>query len=190
MFVDYLTVMLINLVAGLVLLASFVALGLDAADQKKWVPGFAMTGIVALVTGLHMVLNWPLPGSYNIAYGELTVLFGILFLGAALALAQGWDLLSVTIYALFAGLAAATVGVRLISLGLTKQPVVSGLGFILAGLGGVLALPAHLLRTKRLIRVAGVLVLLGAAVIFAITGYPAIWGHMESFSGWAPMTAR
>jgi uncharacterized membrane protein len=51
-----------------------------------------MSGFVALATGLHMIWNWPLPGSYNIAIGDLSVLFGIVFLGTALALAMSWRL--------------------------------------------------------------------------------------------------
>ena len=97
-----------------------------------------MVGVIALANGLRMIWNWPLPGSYNIAYGELSALFGIIFLGAALALEKGWRLLTVGIYACFAGLAAAIVGLRIIVLGMTKQPLVSGAGMILAGVGGAL----------------------------------------------------
>lgn len=68
MFVDYVALMLINMTAGLVLLALFVYKGLDDKDQRRWVPGFAMVGLVALVTGLHMIWNWPLPGSFNISF--------------------------------------------------------------------------------------------------------------------------
>ncbi|PMB17309.1 hypothetical protein CEN47_26115, partial [Fischerella thermalis CCMEE 5319] len=99
MFINYITLMLINLVAGLFLLAGYVYFGLDHAYQKRWIPGFGMTGAIALVTGLHMTFTWPVRGIFNIAYGEMTVLFGILFLSASLALALGWDLLTVAVYA-------------------------------------------------------------------------------------------
>jgi uncharacterized membrane protein len=54
-------------------------------------------------------------------------------------------LVTVTIYAFFAGVAAILVGLRIINLGLTTQSILSGLGFILSGLGGVCATPALLL---------------------------------------------
>jgi putative membrane protein len=73
--------MLINLVAGLAFVAPYVYRGLGIPDQKHWVPGFAMSGFVALAVGLYMIWNWPLPGSYNIAIGDLPVLFGIVFWG-------------------------------------------------------------------------------------------------------------
>lgn len=97
MFINYITLMLINMVAGLFILASFVYQDLAEIYPKRWIPGFGMTGAIALATGLHMIWTWPVPGSFNIAYGEMSVLFGTLFLGASLALAFGWDLITVAI---------------------------------------------------------------------------------------------
>ena len=56
---------------------------------------------IALITGLHMTLTWPIPGSFNIAFGEATVLFGILFVGTSLTLVMGWELLTLGIYGFF-----------------------------------------------------------------------------------------
>jgi putative membrane protein len=187
MFVDYVTLMLINLVAGLFLLALYLYLGLDRADQTRWVPGFAMTGLIALVTGLHMSFCWPLPSSYNIAFGEMSALFGILFLGAALALALSWELVSVAIYGAFAGLAAIIIGVGFIARGMSEQPLLAGVGYILAGLGGILTVPAWFTRHSRAVRTIAALVLLAAVVIWAITGYGAYWEHLEDFAKWAPV---
>ena len=65
MFIDYLTLMLMNLSAGLVIMAFFVFRFLDK-DRKKMVPGFLASGFLALITGLRVIFTWPLPGSYNI----------------------------------------------------------------------------------------------------------------------------
>jgi putative membrane protein len=187
MFVNYITLMLVNMVAGLFLLAAFVYQGLDSTHQKQWIPGFGMTGAIALATGLHMIFNWPVRGSFNIAYGEMTVLFGILFIATSVALAQGWDLLTIAIYAFFAGGAAIVIGIRLINLSLTRSPILSGIGFILTGLGGVLASPTLLyLRTNKTWRLIGAVVLSVAALIWAITGYMAYWGHIGQYSNWQP----
>jgi putative membrane protein len=194
--IDFLTLMLVSMTAGLFLLAYYVYRGIGAENAKQWVPGFAMTGFIAVVTGLRMIFTWPLSGSYNIAFGEMSVLFGVLFLGAALALWKGWEMRTVSIYAFFAGLAAIVVGARVISLGMTKSPVVSGIGFILTGLGGLfawlccLAEPILSLRTNRTLRAIGAIVLIVAAAIWAFTGYAAYWDHLESFSKWVPLTMR
>lgn len=190
MFINYITLMLINLVAGLFLLAGYVYFGLEHANQKRWIPGFGITGAIALVTGLHMIFTWPIRGSFNIAFGEMTVLFGILFVATSLALAQGWDLLTVAIYGFFAGLAAIVVGVRIINLGVTQQPLISGIGFILTGLGGVFAAPTLYLQTNRTLRIVGAIVLITAALIFAFTGILAYWGHMANYSNWQPLPMR
>lgn len=186
MFINYISLMLINMVAGLFLLAYYVYDGLDGDRQQRWIPGFGMTGAIALTTGLHMIFTWPIRGSFNIAYGEMSVLFGILFVTASVTLANGWDLLTVTIYAFFAGAAAILVGLRIIDLRLTRQPILSGIGFILSGLGGICAAPTFYLRTNRTLRLVGTLVLIAAALIWALTGYMAYWGHLADYSNWVP----
>ncbi len=184
--VDFLTLMLINMTAGLVLLAWYLWRGLDEPDQPRWAPAFAVPGIIALLNGLNIAWLWPLPGSYNAAYGDTSVLFGILLLGAAWSLAAKRDLMPHSVYAFFAGLAAILVGVRLFVLQLTTMPVLSAAGFILTGAAGVFAGVALRYRKRKLVRLAGVLTLLGAAAIWAINGYLAYWMHLDSFSKWVP----
>lgn len=190
MFINYITLMLTNLVAGLFLLAAYVYWGLSDTNQKRWIPGFGMTGAIALVTGLHMTFTWTVPGSFNIAYGEMSVLFGILFLGACLAIALAYDLITVAIYGFFAGVAAFVVGLRIINLNLTKQPLLSGIGFILTGLGGICAAPTLYFKTNRILRIVGAFVLVVAALIFAFTGYLAYWNHLAQYSNWKPLPMR
>ncbi len=190
MFINYITLMLINMVAGLFLLAYYVYQGFEGENQKHWIPGFGMTGAIALVTGLHMIFTWPVRGSFNIAYGEMSVLFGIVFIGASISLAQGWDLLTVAIYAFFAGAAAILVGLRIINLGLTKQPIVSGIGFILSGLAAMCAAPALYFKANRSLRLVGVVVLVVAALIWALVGFQAYWGHLANYSDWVPSTMQ
>jgi len=191
MFIDYVTLLLINMTAGYLLLAYFVFAGLDDPDQSKWAPGFLMIGAVAVVFGGLMTVTWPLPGAYGAAYGEMSILLGIIFLGAGLAMAKGWQLFTVACYAFFAGLAAVLIGVRVIQLRLTLMPLVSGIGFILSGLGGVLAAPTlAYLRSNRPFRALASLVLAVAGLIWAFTAYGAYWQHMDSFAEWVPPIAR
>jgi putative membrane protein len=190
-FIDYITLMLINMVAGLILLAYYVYAGLDDPDRNKWIPGFGITGAIALTTGLHMTLTWTVRGSFNIAFGETSVLFGILFIGTSISLAMGWELITLAIYGFFAGLVAVLVGVRLINLGLTKQPILSGIGFILTGLAGICAVPTLLyFKNNRLWRLMGAVVLVAAALIWALIGYMAYWSHLDSFQQWIPSPMR
>lgn len=189
MFIDFLTVLMINLAAGTALLAYFVLKGIPAEDNKAFAAGFGIVGLIAFLGGAYMSISWPLPGSYNIAFGESTLLFGAVFLGAAFTLAKGWDLLPVSIYAFFAGVEALLVGIRIIDLGLTKSPLISGLGFILAGLGGIAAAPGlNLLKKNQTFRYIAAGVLMVISLFWAFTFYNSLWGHLESFSSWIPLT--
>ncbi len=189
MFIDFLTLVMINLVAGTVLLAFYLWKGMDEKDQRPYAPAFLLTGLLSLITGLQLAFTWPLPGSYNIAYGDATALFGVVFLATGISLWQGWNLLPVSIYAFFAGADAVIMGARILSLNLTKEPLVAAIGFILAGLGGLGSFPFFMwFKDNKSVRWVGILVLLAAAAVWAITFYPSIWGHLDSFSKWVPAT--
>lgn len=189
MFIDYLTLVMINLVAGTTLLAYYLWRGMDEKNQRPYAAAFLGVGLLSLVTGLHLSFTWPLPGSYNVGYGDATTLFGVVFLATGLALSQGWDLLPVSIYAFFAGVDAIIVGTRILNLGLTKEPLISAVGFILAGLGGVGAFPFFMwFKGNRNVRILAVLVLLATAALWAVTFYGALWGHLAGFSKWVPAT--
>jgi putative membrane protein len=187
-FIDYLTIIMINLVAGTALLAYYLFKGFSAEDQRPFAAGFGIVGLLGVVLGLVLTLTWPLPGSYNIAYGESTTLFGGVFLATAFALYHRWDLKPITVFAFFAGVYAVIVGLRILSLELTKEPLLSGIGFILAGAGGVLAFPVFPLLKNKTFRTAASVVLLVTALLWAFTFYNSLWGHMESFGVWLPAT--
>jgi len=139
--------------------------------------------------GFHMVFAWPIQkaGDHNLtwanaAFGETTAMLGILFLGAALAVSRGWSLAPVTIYAALAGAFAVLLGVRIMVLGLSNAPILTGVGFILTGLGGPLSLAAVLAPTMRAIRAFLAVALLAAAAIWILTAVLAYWGHLEMLS--------
>lgn len=179
-FIDYVTLMLINMTAGLVILACFLWSDAALPDQRwRWAPAFAMPGFVGTVCGFVMVFSWPLPHPYSIMYGEMSVLLGVLFLGTAWALSRDWDLTPLGLYAVPAGAAAVLIGIRLIGLHLTLKPALSGAGFILTGLAGVLALPGLIFIKRACLRRMGSLLLLAAAAIWALTGYFAYWEHLK-----------
>jgi putative membrane protein len=186
MFIDYVAMMLINLVAALSLVAIYLVFGIDKPDQRRWAPGFGLAGLVFFVAGFHMLFNWPLPSSYNVAFGSGAVLFGTVLFGAAVAQAFGWDLFSIAIYASFAGLASLELGIRMLTLQMTQSPGLSGAGFILAGLTGILGLPAWWLRRQLWLRVLLSIIPTAAAVIFAIIGYGAFWEHLSDFASYSP----
>jgi putative membrane protein len=119
----------------------------------------------------------------------MSVFYGLLMLGAALAVAKHYDLLGLGVFAIFAGAAAVLIGVRILhlyallqagdagGLKITAQPYLSSAGFILSGAGGVLAGLALATRLS-LLRILTSICFLLAAGIWALTGYMAYWVHM------------
>ena len=187
MFIDYLTVMLINMAAGLAILAFFVLKYFDT-ERRRLAPGLLLSGFIALVTGLHEIFTWPIPGSYNIPFGEMSVLFGALLFVGAIALFRDWELLSLGIYATFAGAACILLGVRIFNLGMTTEPLVASGGFVLTGLLGFLALPIYYLRKQPWVRILATIALAGAAAIWTIFAALGYWGHLANFAKWLPPT--
>ena len=190
MFIDYVPLLLINMAVGLILLAGYLLRGIDSAGQKNWACGFLISGIVALIFGAHMAITWPLPGSYNVAFGQMSVLLGVLFLGAGLSLANNWSLFSVATYGFFASIAAVIIGVRIINLKMTQEPLMSGIGFIFTGLSGILILPALKEKKLKWFKVIAAILLISSSLIWLRTCYSAYWHHLSGMSNWKPLTMR
>jgi putative membrane protein len=177
--IDYVTLLLVNMVSALVVLAFFLWWGLGREDAGHWAPAFGICGLVATIAGFAMTFTWPIPKPFSMAYGEMSVLLGVLFLGVAWALTRGWSLLPLSIYAFFAGWAAMVIGVRFIALSLTPMPLLPGTGFILTGLGGVGAGVVLWKHDAKGLRLAGALVMLAAAALWAFTAGMAYWAHVK-----------
>ncbi|MEN6571041.1 MAG: DUF981 domain-containing protein [Anaerolineaceae bacterium] len=191
MFIDYLTMIMINIVAGLFILAWFLWKGLDSEDKKPWAAAFFGVGLLSFIAGLHISFTWPLPGAYNIAFGDTTTVFGLTYLVAAIALWKGWDLFPASLVGFFAGIPSFIYGLRIMNLGLTQSPTISGLGFILAGVAGILSAPFILwFKNNKVVRVLAILLVLAAAAIWFVEYSGASWGHMESFAKWVPATMK
>lgn len=177
--IDYVSLMLINMAAGLVVLGFFILKDINRETNQFWAPVFALTGLIAVICGFAMIFSWPLPSPFNIAYGEPSILLGFLFLAAAWSLAKNWPLFPLGIYAFFAGIVGVVIGVRFIYLGLAMPPIVPGAGFILTGCGGIFAELIILNRRRIWLRAIGFFVLIAAASIWAFMAYLEYWIHIQ-----------
>jgi putative membrane protein len=187
MYIDYVALLLLNMTAGFVVLGFFLLGGLNG-ERKSWATPFAMVGLVAFLCGLHMIFHWPLPGAYNSAFGEMSVLLGVSYLGIALSLAKEYKPAPLAIYGVVAGVAAMLLGVRIIDLGMTNLPLLSGVGFILSGAGAILAALAFCAPRSMALRAMGAVALFLAAILWALTSFVAYWAHMgaDNFKNWKP----
>ncbi len=190
MFIDYLTLMMIDVVAGLGLLIYYLSMGMDSEKGKSLAPAFGVIGLLGLVTGLHMALVWPLPGSYNIPFGEATALFGAVFLAAAVALAKEWDLFSVTLLGLFSGIYAVIAGWGIMQRGMTDFPTISGVSYMVAGAAGILSPLGWKMRDNSALRTLGIVLLIVALGLLGFIFAGSLLRHLGLFSEWLPPVMR
>lgn len=191
MFIDFVTLMLLNMSAGFGILAAYLVWGWEDNDQKRWGLGFGTVGLIALIFGVTMTTTWPIIGQYSSAYGEMTTLLGVIFLGAGIGLLTGLNLKVVAGYALPVGLAAILLGIRFAQLHLANKSLLAVTGFVLSGLAGVFAWPTLMwLGAHKPWRWFAALVLLGTALLWLFVAFEGYWGHMTTFAAWRPLTIR
>lgn len=188
MFIDYTAIMLVGIAAGFVILADYLVRSPAAETRAPWAAGFFAAGLLGLVTAVPMVVTWPLIGSYNIAFGEAALYLSITFLAAAVTLALKWEPLIPALFGAFGGVIAIVVGLRIANLGMTSAPTVTMIGYLAAGLGGILTLPAIQFRNQRWIALLAAALLAVAAIVFLLIGYEAYWAHLAEFAKWVPAT--
>ncbi|CAB1128388.1 conserved membrane protein of unknown function [Candidatus Hydrogenisulfobacillus filiaventi] len=188
MFVDYVGVMLINLAAGLALLAHYLYMNPSPDTRRSWASGFFAVGVLGFATSFTMDVVWPLPGSYNVAFGEPGLFLSTAFLAAAVTLTFEWEPLIPAIYGAFGGLMAIVIGIRLLDLHMTQSPALATLGYLTAGIGGLFTLPALNWRNTRWLSIVAAVALGISAIVFVAIGYEAEWGHLLDFAHWIPAT--
>ena len=188
MFIDYLTLIMINTITGIALLGQFLWKGLDdEAEHRSYAPAFGGVGFLALFLGLAMSITWPLPGSHNIYFGGATTLFGVVFLVTAFSLNRQTNLVPTTTLAFFAGIYALLAGVNMLVVGSAQQPPAAAFALLLSGLIGVSAAPYLMFfkESKMLRRVALVALLLTASM-WMILFVASFWVHLSEFAAWMP----
>jgi putative membrane protein len=158
---DFLDSMAWTVVASAVLIG-FAALRLrykastDTVEEnsKKMRTGFAaaigVCGSYLFITGMAISFIWPYgsrtapyAGGYaNVLFGGVATLGGLVLLATAAAMYFNGGLSIVSYFAVVAGLYAAVDAFAILSLWVTKQPLVSALGYLSFTAAGFMSVPA------------------------------------------------
>ncbi len=151
-FVDFLLFQQVTLLIAAVLI-SYVALmgwwamrhndaaGLTSAFKSAAIPLGALGG-VALTLSLWLEAAWPLPGSYNILFTDVYMLFGLTLVILAVSMATSMKLQYAGVFAFVAGLTAVSYGYVGWHLGMTKEPFETFLLYAGFGAAGIFSAPA------------------------------------------------
>jgi putative membrane protein len=113
-----------------------------AAVLKGGAGPVGIVGGISAMLGLWGEMAWPLPGSYNILFTDVFLLFGAVLVAFAVAAAGGLKLQYVGLFAAGAGIVTAFYAQAGYALGMTKEPLQMFLLFGSFALAGLLALPA------------------------------------------------
>ncbi|MEM0086931.1 MAG: DUF981 family protein [Candidatus Micrarchaeaceae archaeon] len=104
-YVDSLAVMLLSLgLSSLVIALYFIG----KAANKKWlgelvVPAFAL-GLFDFLSGFVMSFQWPLPGSYNMLFGDPILMLGLIMMAGAYMLHKNTNPRILSIFGFFLGI--------------------------------------------------------------------------------------
>jgi putative membrane protein len=195
MYIVYVTLMNANMAAALFLLAVFIYKGIYSEGARNFVPAFTITGAVATATGLHHAFTAPMPGSWNIVFGEPSILIGVLLLAAAWSISKGYSFAPLGVYGAMAGIVAIVIGYMVIDLELGRNSLPTGLAIIVAAVPGVLSLPAAVLAKSnpglsRIFQYLAIIFLVVAAGMLAYTSINGYMSHLDSFQDFTPIYAR
>ncbi len=187
MFIDNLTLMLICVSASFLTIAGYLLHGLHKDEgQGSWAAAFGVLGMVLLASGFHVTWAWPLPGAFNIAYGEPCVLLGALMIGASISIFKGWSLLPLTIPAFLFGGVSLVIAFSIIKLHMSSQPLITAIGFAISGVGGVFAFTPLVFPKLKIFKIVGALDMIGAGLFWAFTAYMSYYAHLQGFGKWLP----
>lgn len=188
MFIDYVTIQLIAAAAGL-FFAGLYAIKFESPLKERmgFIYGFWMVGTILAITGLDMIFTWPLPGSYNIIFGEPAVWFGVLLIFLGFAIKTEVNLFPVTLLFSAGGLINLVISADILIYNMTQSPALAFVGFLTSGIGALIVPLGLKSKTSRWI-IAILLII--AAIVFAITGFGAYYQHASDFAHWLPSTMK
>jgi putative membrane protein len=151
-FIDFLafqeaTLLIAAVLVGYVGVIAFFAMrrndakGVKSALQAGAVP-IGSVGLIATALAVWAEEAWPLPGSYNILFTDIYLLFGITLVVLAVSMAMSLKLQYTGLLALVAGGTAICYGWNGYIFHMTKDPLQTFLLYGAFGLAGILAFPA------------------------------------------------
>ncbi len=188
-FINYLASMLLAAGTSMFFIAIYlIKLARKQDVQSLAVPAFAI-GVFDFLSGFMMSTEWPLPGSYNILFGDPMLFLGLIMLSGAYMTYKKIDIKPVSILGFFLGIYILIEAVAIVTLGLEQ-----GLTHLLPALGmyifsGVAALFSPLVYTKSknaYYFIAILLIIASIATFF--TGYSAVYMHLSAYMNSPPFS--
>ena len=125
------------------------------------------SGFYLFISGLGISLIWPFTissGVYNVLFGGIATMGGLILLASAIVLARNTDPRPVTYFAAIGGLYALIDAYGITRYNLTSSPLIATLGYLGFAAPAILSVPAAQFADKRWRYVFAVFAFLFAAV--------------------------
>jgi putative membrane protein len=119
------------------------AAGVRSALRSGAIP-LGSVGAIATLIAIWGEIAWPLPGSYNILFTDVYMLFGVTLVVLAVSMAASARLQFAGLFALVSGGVTIAYGWAGYGLNMTKDPFETFLLYGAFGLAGILAFPTTL----------------------------------------------
>ncbi|MGC8629315.1 MAG: DUF981 family protein [Candidatus Micrarchaeia archaeon] len=185
MFVDPLAVMLLGVSASAAFLA-YAVFGLAKGKRNLAIlaPVMFALGAFDFLSGFYLSFFWPLPGAYNMLFGDPMLILGIIMLAGAYALHENFDVRPISLLGFLLGIYLFAESYGMVAFGLEKGvyllPALSF--FLLSAISAILSPVVYLSPKgsgKALYYLLGVvLVLVVIAALFV--GLSSIIGHLQA----------
>ncbi len=183
-FIDPLAVMLLSLGISLALISAFFYMAANGKDLKELtIPGFAF-GFFDFLSGFTMARYWPLPGPYNMLFGDPLLILGLLLMAGSIMIYKQQSLRTLSIPGLMLGIylfveSAAIVNFKL-ERGSDLLPAMAL--YVMSGISAVYSTVLFIKpedNRKYLYYIAFILLAITAFIALFI-GYGAIYGHLQA----------
>ncbi|GGP20092.1 hypothetical protein GCM10007981_06770 [Thermocladium modestius] len=194
-FIDYLTAMM-TLSIAVDLAAIYMAYRLSNPIQREDSAGMEeiksigltllALSLPTLIYGLSMSITWPLPGGYNLLFGDPFAYLGVVALmGGLLLYFSPTKLKAASLPVGFLSLITIVYGASILTHGLTSEPTLAFAFYLFEGLGGI-SMALLLFKQNKAIAYATMALLAIAAIIILIVDGGAIFQHPALFAKYAP----
>jgi putative membrane protein len=201
LFVDPLDLWLMLLGTSLLVVAYWIYLNYISGrpeDYKRSVNRnlaffFILVGLYAFITGIWATITWPFPGPYNIVLANPWPIFGIALLLLGVSQLFGFNPVAISYGLAALGFPILVYGIAIYSKGLTREPLLSALMYVLialATLGGPILAYYGGNGRGRIIAYIAIAMLVIAALISIYTGANATFGHIDGWKPWTPWYGR
>ena len=190
-FIDPLTVMLLSLgMSALLLALYYFRVGSGKKDISSLVVPAFILGLFNAVSGFLMSFTWPLPGSYNMLFGDPLLVLGLLMIAGSYMISKGMDVKALSLLGFLLGiyLLVGMIGITRFNME-TGNDWLTATGLYAFSMLAAIFSPILYLKPKGSNKYAyyfEVFLLVVVMLLALLIGYMGFYEHLGAFSTYFP----